>query len=126
MAKAYTLADLARLSRCLFPGDFLRELVEMGLSRADALDLSRMLRPGGKEGRTRNILELYQECLASTDSTYADAIENYCQWWLRKHTPAKPIQDSSDKCPDCDTELICPPGGGVRCPKPGCGYWFCF
>lgn len=32
----------------------------------------------------------------------------------------------SGPCPDCGTELVSPPGGGVKCPKPGCGYWFCY
>lgn len=27
-------------------------------------------------------------------------------------------------CPDCYTELVTQPRGGVKCPK--CGYWFCF
>lgn len=29
-------------------------------------------------------------------------------------------------CPNCYTPLVSASGGGVRCPKDGCGYWFCF
>lgn len=30
-------------------------------------------------------------------------------------------------CPDCGTELVSGDGGsGVKCPKAGCGYWFCY
>ena len=38
-----------------------------------------------------------------------------------------PVQDESkEPCPDCGTTLELPPGGGVKCPKQGCGYWFCY
>jgi len=29
-------------------------------------------------------------------------------------------------CPCCDTQLEDASGGGVKCPNPECGYWFCF
>jgi hypothetical protein len=29
-------------------------------------------------------------------------------------------------CPDCGTQVMCAPGGGVKCPNPDCGYWFCY
>lgn len=39
----------------------------------------------------------------------------------------KPREELHDDCPDCGTKLV---GGdnwsGVKCPRPGCGYWFCY
>ena len=44
--------------------------------------------------------------------------------------PGDPVEPEakgfSDPCPECGTELVDGSGGGVRCPKPGCGYWFCY
>jgi len=34
--------------------------------------------------------------------------------------------DFDDPCPECGTQLKSAIGGGVKCPKPGCDYWFCF
>jgi hypothetical protein len=34
--------------------------------------------------------------------------------------------EHDDPCPDCGTQLKLASGGGVRCPKHGCGYWFCY
>lgn len=31
-----------------------------------------------------------------------------------------------DPCPNCGSQLDDGPGGGVKCPKPGCGYWSCY
>jgi len=30
------------------------------------------------------------------------------------------------RCPQCDSELIDAPGGGVKCSDPECNYWFCY
>jgi hypothetical protein len=31
-----------------------------------------------------------------------------------------------ESCPECGTGLLSDSYSGVRCPKPGCGYWFCY
>lgn len=79
----YTLEELAWLSRCLFPGDFKKELLAMGIDKDDSRMLSEMINT--REGRGKNILELYQESLACVDPDYyTKIIDDYCKKWLDK------------------------------------------
>lgn len=80
MKYKYSLEKLAWLSRCLFPDDFMDELMEMGVNKPEAFFLSRMLHKPC--GCTRNILELYQELIGSKHHT--DLIEQYCIRWFAK------------------------------------------
>ena len=36
------------------------------------------------------------------------------------------VEEFSDPCPECGTELEDAPGGGVKCPNKDCDYWFCY
>lgn len=51
---------------------------------------------------------------------------NICQHCLFKMIGDLVEESYRDKCPDCGTKLVCSNGGGVKCTKPGCGYWFCY
>jgi len=55
-----------------------------------------------------------------------DGFELLAGWKLELHQEVEEVV-YNNPCPDCGTQLI---GGdnmsGVKCPKPDCGYWFCF
>lgn len=36
------------------------------------------------------------------------------------------VENYSNPCPECGTQLKCAPGGGVKCPNKDCDYWFCY
>lgn len=79
----YTLDKLAWLSRCLFPTDFRKELIEMGVDEDDAIMLSMLVNT--RDNRGRNILEIYQESLACVEpEKYTKIIDDYCEWWLKE------------------------------------------
>ncbi len=48
--------------------------------------------------------------------------------WAYIDEPVEIVEEErfSDPCPDCGTQLESANGGGVKCPKRGCGYWFCY
>lgn len=40
--------------------------------------------------------------------------------------PEPKEDDHAEPCPDCGTLTVPGHGGGIRCPAPGCGWWFCY
>lgn len=72
----YSLSDLAWISRCLFPSDFARELIEMGVDNATAVYLA-------SAAKGKNVLALWQEFIS--DEETCALIERYIDWWLEKH-----------------------------------------
>lgn len=53
--------------------------------------------------------------------------EKQLEKYMRTHpSRTKPKRVYSDPCPDCGTELVTQPRGGVECPNPECNYWFCY
>lgn len=38
--------------------------------------------------------------------------------------PEPEKDDHAEPCPDCGTLTVPGHGGGIRCPAPGCGWWF--
>jgi len=63
---------LCWVNRCLFPVDFQRELVELGMNEADAFILSR-------SKSARCILELYQEWCVGTGG---EEFKVYVDKWI--------------------------------------------
>lgn len=57
------------------------------------------------------------------DQFYIDNIRPLSEIFQEKN---KCLEVVNDPCPNCGTQLICQSGGGVACPKKGCGYWFCY
>jgi hypothetical protein len=82
----YTLEELAWLSRCLFPVKFYEDMLEMGVDRQDAYNLSAMSHPNG--GRAKNIIDVYQGCLCFVEDDYREkqiaVLHQYIDNFLKK------------------------------------------
>jgi hypothetical protein len=61
----FTFEEVAHFNRCLFPEGLKRDLMEHGLSEADADECARIV------AKKRNIVDLYQECISCKDITRA-------------------------------------------------------
>jgi len=68
------------------------------------------------------------QVLANSVANTNETIENLRQVF-KSGGFVEPTEEETHKelCPECGKyNLIYPGGGGVKCPDPECGYWFCF
>lgn len=56
--------------------------------------------------------------------TRGDALVSTLREELTNPEPEE--DDHAEPCPDCGTLTVPGHGGGIRCPAPGCGWWFCY
>lgn len=72
----YSLEFMAWVDRCLFPGDFQEELMELGVDRIDAMLYASVVKQG------KGIVGVYQELIM--DEEARNHIEQYLQMMLAK------------------------------------------
>lgn len=82
--KLHSLENLAWISRCLFPVDFYKELIKLGVDKDIAFALSSFASVAPNQ-RPKNILNVYQDCLGSTiEKELIEVIEMYIENFLKK------------------------------------------
>jgi len=74
----YSLEFLCWINRCLFPKDFKRDLIDLGVDNMVAYTLSTTL-----ERHSRDILVLYQ-AYGLHEGEYKDAVDTYLAHMLNK------------------------------------------
>lgn len=77
------------------------------------------------------IMHVDDESMTYPEPTFVVTVDNEdINQFLIDHTCFDIVKRWKDEhrepCPECGTGLETASGGGVRCPKPGCGYWFCY
>ncbi|QDJ96267.1 hypothetical protein Xoosp13_80 [Xanthomonas phage Xoo-sp13] len=71
----YTLEQLALFDRCLFPGDFQTQLMNVGMSGFQAAVISGFIESNRRKGNMVGIIQVYQEFIDSEEITKAiDAV----------------------------------------------------
>ena len=80
----YSLEFLAWVNRCLFPDDFERDLIELGVGPFMAMAYAELVRRQGKD-----ILGVYQTYISSKESQ--EHIEMYLQMMMDKWNSYKKV-----------------------------------
>lgn len=80
----------------------------------------RLARLAGRKAEIEKIAEGHRRWLADRQEELSDIAT------ALEAAPGAVSNVVDDPCPDCGKQLVAQMSGGVKCTRPGCGYWFCY